>query len=328
MHIVPLMAALLVLGGCMPVVSSPDRFSSGRSSSGQSSATPGAPEDIHYHHPSGEAASFGQGPIVERGDPIPTSNSVGINELQPSESSPSPDAPASVSSPEAAARPLNVPAGDGKTYIVQPGDTVYSVARQHGISPTDLISINNLQAPYGLQLGQTLKLLGSNGSVPKSVLPKVDNRGFPSPEANKATPPFVAPVSAGRLAHDFGRRSGGEVNHGISIAAPKGTPIKAAGSGTVLYVGQNVPNLGRLVLLRHDRQWVTAYAHADKILVRKGQKVAKGDIIALVGDSGGAPTPQVHFQVRHASKPVDPLQYITYQGGAFREAGLERRRAL
>ncbi|MFN9789731.1 MAG: hypothetical protein ACK53X_01395, partial [Holosporales bacterium] len=61
MRIVPLMAALLVLGGCMPVVSSPDQSSSGRSSSGQSSATPGAPEDIHYHHPSGEAASFGQG---------------------------------------------------------------------------------------------------------------------------------------------------------------------------------------------------------------------------------------------------------------------------
>lgn len=322
MRIFSLMAALFCLSGCMATVSAPSQ------SSRQSPVSNGAPEDIHYHYPSGESASFGNTPIVERGDPIPANSSVGINELQPSETSPAPTPPAGVAPPEAAAKPLHVPAANDGTYAVQPGDSVYSLARQFGIGAADIIRSNNLQAPYNLQLGQSLKLPSNSPPAPKPLLPKQDNRGFPSPETNKAVPPFLAPVNVGRMANDFGRRDTGEVSHGISIAAPKGTPIQAAGNGTVTYVGQNVPNLGRLVLLRHDNQWVTAYAHAEKILVKKGQKVAKGEVIALVGDSGGVSTPQVHFQIRHARKPVDPLQYIIYRGGTFDEAMLDRRRTL
>jgi len=116
---------------------------------------------------------------------------------------------------------------------------------------------------------------------------------------------FVWPCS-GRVISEFGKRENGEVNDGINIATKLGTPIRAAASGTVTYTGNELQGYGNLVLIEHDNGYVTAYAHAESIKVGKGQRVAKGDIIGYAGETGDVRRPQLHFEIRHDLKPVDP----------------------
>jgi len=116
---------------------------------------------------------------------------------------------------------------------------------------------------------------------------------------------FRAPVS-GRIIQGFGSTADGQRNDGINIAAPAGTPIRAAADGTVSYAGNELKGYGNLILIKHDDGFVTAYAHANSIGVARGQRVAKGDVIGTVGQTGDVDQPQLHFEVRQGMKPVDP----------------------
>ncbi|MGE0421240.1 MAG: peptidoglycan DD-metalloendopeptidase family protein [Reyranellaceae bacterium] len=142
----------------------------------------------------------------------------------------------------------------------------------------------------------------------------------PSP-ATAAPPPRMAPPAStalptatsrfawplqGRISSGFGPRAGGQQNDGIDIAAASGTPVKAADGGTVVYSGNEVRGLGNLLLISHTGGYITAYAHLDKMSVAKGAKVRKGQTIGTVGTSGGVSEPQLHFEIRHRNKPVDP----------------------
>lgn len=126
----------------------------------------------------------------------------------------------------------------------------------------------------------------------------------PPPQPGK-TPKFDWPVRGPILA-GFGPKSGGLTNDGIDIAAARGTPVKAAESGSVVYAGEEVKGFGKLVLIAHADGYVTAYAHNDELLVSKGKQVAKGETIAKVGQSGGVTRPQLHFEIRQRNKAVDP----------------------
>jgi murein DD-endopeptidase MepM/ murein hydrolase activator NlpD len=117
---------------------------------------------------------------------------------------------------------------------------------------------------------------------------------------------FIWPVAGGRVIDNFGANTGGERNDGINIAAPTGTPIRAAQSGTVTYAGNELRNYGNLILIRHDDGYITAYAHADHISVSKGQHVEQGEVVGTSGATGDVSTPQVHFEIRRDSRPVDP----------------------
>jgi murein DD-endopeptidase MepM/ murein hydrolase activator NlpD len=108
----------------------------------------------------------------------------------------------------------------------------------------------------------------------------------------------------------FGDKGGGLVNDGLNIAAPQGTPVRAAAQGTVIYAGNGVRGFGNLVLIRHEGGWVTAYGHNERILVRQGQVVRTGEEIARVGSTGSVATPQLHFQVRRGGRPVDPAAHL------------------
>jgi murein DD-endopeptidase MepM/ murein hydrolase activator NlpD len=112
------------------------------------------------------------------------------------------------------------------------------------------------------------------------------------------------------LISSFGQAAGGERNDGINIAAPRGTPVRAAGAGTVTYVGNELKGYGNLVLIRHDNGYVTAYAHSDTVTVSRGDRVARGQIIAYSGATGDVNQPQVHFELRVNTKPVDPVPYL------------------
>jgi murein DD-endopeptidase MepM/ murein hydrolase activator NlpD len=122
------------------------------------------------------------------------------------------------------------------------------------------------------------------------------------------SPIFDWPVR-GRLLSLFGSGRGGINNDGINIAAPAGTTVTAAESGTVAYVG-TMNGFGNLLLIKHGDGWITAYAHSDVILVRKGQRVHRGQPVARVGDTGGVAEPQLHFELRYNARAVDPLDHL------------------
>ncbi|MGF1608152.1 MAG: peptidoglycan DD-metalloendopeptidase family protein [Kiloniellales bacterium] len=120
---------------------------------------------------------------------------------------------------------------------------------------------------------------------------------------------FLWPVS-GTILSDYGPKSGGLHNDGVNIAAPRGTPIRAAENGVVAYVGNELRGFGNLLLIKHSDGWVTAYAHADQILVRRGQTVQRGQVVATVGSSGHVSEPQLHFEVRKGVRTLDPARLL------------------
>ena len=114
----------------------------------------------------------------------------------------------------------------------------------------------------------------------------------------------------GRVIAAFGKRPDGTHNDGINIAVPQGTEIHAAESGRVAYAGNELKGYGNLVLIRHDNGWVSAYAHADQILVKRDDVVRRGQVIAKAGKTGTVDQPQLHFELRQGAKPVDPLPHM------------------
>ncbi|MBN8999910.1 MAG: peptidoglycan DD-metalloendopeptidase family protein [Rhizobiales bacterium] len=114
----------------------------------------------------------------------------------------------------------------------------------------------------------------------------------------------------GRIIGSFGTSPTGEKNDGINLAVPEGTSIKAVEAGTVIYAGNELEGYGQLVLIRHADGWVSAYAHNSQILVKRGDTVRRGQIISRAGTSGSVSAPQLHFELRKGSKPVNPLDYL------------------
>lgn len=130
--------------------------------------------------------------------------------------------------------------------------------------------------------------------------------GAPPPRAGNG---FAWPVR-GKLLTQFGAQDGDRHNDGLNIAAPRGTPVQAAENGIVAYAGNEIRGFGNLILLKHDGGMITAYAHADALLVRRGDVVNKGQIIARVGSSGGVDAPQLHFEIRRGAQAVDPAPLL------------------
>ena len=123
---------------------------------------------------------------------------------------------------------------------------------------------------------------------------------------------FRWPVE-GPVLSQFGPRQGLGRNDGINIAAPQGAPVRAADDGVVVYAGNELRSYGNLLLIRHDGDWTSAYAHNGELLVERGAAVARGQVIARVGSSGGVSEPQSHFELRNGAEAVDPLEYLVRQ---------------
>jgi len=130
------------------------------------------------------------------------------------------------------------------------------------------------------------------------------------PAVSKAS--FAWPMQ-GRVLSDFGATPGGGRNDGINIAASEGEPIRAAADGTVSYSGNELKSYGNLALIKHDNGYVTAYAHAERFVVSKGDHVARGQVIGYAGSTGDVNTPQLHFEIRrgaHGETPVNPRSFL------------------
>lgn len=128
-------------------------------------------------------------------------------------------------------------------------------------------------------------------------------------EATGALPTFRWPVR-GKVITSYGAKTNGKANDGINLAVPEGTPVKAAEDGVVAYSGNELKGYGNLVLVRHSNGYVTAYAHASELLVKRGDTIKRGQVIAKSGQSGEVGSPQLHFEIRKGSTPVDPLQFL------------------
>ena len=122
-------------------------------------------------------------------------------------------------------------------------------------------------------------------------------------------PSFRWPVR-GRVIAGFGPSPNGLQNDGIDVSVPQGTPVKAADDGVVAYAGNELKGYGNLVLIRHSNGYVTAYAHASEILVKRGETVKRGQVIAKAGETGNVKTPELHFEIRKGATPVDPAQFL------------------
>ena len=145
------------------------------------------------------------------------------------------------------------------------------------------------------------------------ITPAADPVAEEKPTGTANSTSFRWPVR-GRIIQGFGPKASGGQNDGINVSVPEGTPIKAAEDGVVAYAGNELKTYGNLVLVRHSNGYVTAYAHASEIMVKRDDPVKRGQIIAKAGQTGSVTAPQLHFEIRKGSTPVDPAPFLAKGG--------------
>lgn len=252
------------------------------------------------------------------------------------------------------------------TYTIQPGDSLYQIARANGVKSSELQRVNGITDPRRLRPGQVIKVPGA-GSIqtadndqptdyepatvssgydddtddtnvinrPKRYAARTDTVNDVTPVSKPAPEPKETQVAArtpssdasetirqssglekmrwpvmGKVISGFGGRSDGTHNDGVNLAVPLGADVQAADKGVVAYAGSELKGYGNLLLIRHENGWVTAYAHNDELLVKRGDRVRRGQVVAKAGKTGSVDRPQLHFELRKGSKPVDPTPHM------------------
>jgi murein DD-endopeptidase MepM/ murein hydrolase activator NlpD len=148
----------------------------------------------------------------------------------------------------------------------------------------------------------------ASAAPPASQAPSDQTASLPPP-ALRGGRGLLWPLR-GRIIGRYGPATSGTQNDGINIAAAEGTPVLAADAGTVAYAGNELRGYGNLILIKHPDGWMTAYAHNAQLLVARGQKVQRGQVIARVGATGAVSEPQLHFEVRRGTHALDPMDYL------------------
>ena len=202
-------------------------------------------------------------------------------------------------------------------YIVQPKDTLYSIARAQGVHVNVIKNLNGLTGAEGLRIGQKIRVSGAAvaatpvapAKIKTAVAQKAVVAALPKPE-KRSSSRFRWPVS-GRVISEYGKKPDGRRNDGLNVAVPPGTVVKASENGVVAYAGNGLKSYGNLILIKHDGGWVTAYAHNGSILVKKGDKVRRGQAIARSGQTGDVTKPQLHFEIRRGALAVNPRKYLS-----------------
>jgi lipoprotein NlpD len=251
-------------------------------------------------------------------------------------------APAATSVPRSPAQARRSPASSGEShYVVKRGDTLYSIAWAHGLSYQQLADSNGIRYPYTIYAGQRLELQPATAlRAPAPMQEKaVRTRPLPRPAPVPAPTPLPAPPASkaaapalqetvasagtsaevsgydgrwvwptrGRLLRSY--QSSGRGKKGIEIGGHDGQPVKAAASGKVVYAGSGLVGYGRLIIIKHNENLLSAYGHNSKLLVSEGDQVKAGQQIAEMGSSGTNRT-GLYFEIRKDGKPVNPLSYL------------------
>jgi murein DD-endopeptidase MepM/ murein hydrolase activator NlpD len=202
-------------------------------------------------------------------------------------------------------------------HVVQRGENLYRIGRRYDIPYQQLAAHNGLRAPYELEVGQQIQLPSGStvaytprdtGSSSRSSRSSNTRSTRPEPPTAGA-PRFDWPLR-GTILSGFGRKPDGGRNDGINIEARSGAEVHASAPGQVVYAGSELAGYGRLVLVRHSGGYVTAYAHNSRLLVREGDQVERGQVIAQAGSSGTVDGSQVHFEIRRGVNPEDPMRHL------------------
>jgi lipoprotein NlpD len=242
-------------------------------------------------------------------------------------------------------------------YVIQKGDTLYSIAFDNGLDYREVAEQNGIENPSEIQIGQKIKLIASDEVVsdrprievkplpppvmiskkeqPKLIkLPYSENavalveknldESNPLPAVAVVSPPVISPIKEVDTGTDdgldWGMPTKGKViaeysesanRKGIDIAGNKGQPVLASAAGKVVYSGSGLRGYGKLVIIKHNKTFLSAYAHNEQILVKEGQSVTKGQKIAEMGSSD-ADQVKLHFEIRKFGKPVDPSKFMSF----------------
>jgi murein DD-endopeptidase MepM/ murein hydrolase activator NlpD len=203
---------------------------------------------------------------------------------------------------------------NGYWYTVQKGDTLYNIGKRHAVSPEELTRVNRIRDVRQLSVGTRIwvpktKLSAKQRKRKVVRISRTELRQRARKEAKRSADlSFRWPLKRAKLTSGFGRRSGRR-HEGIDLASPSGTKIRAAEGGKVIHVGW-LGDYGKVVILKHSGDYRTVYAHARKLLVKKGRFVERGDKIAEVGSTGRSTGPHLHFEIRRRNAPKDPLLYL------------------
>ncbi len=223
-------------------------------------------------------------------------------------------------------------------HTMQSGESLYAVARRHKVSVEELKRVNGITDSTKAWAGKVLVVPEGPGAVANpapapagpprvvQVTPRiVGPEPRPAPEAAQKMAKRDGVVSdagpavaggkfrwpaRGKIIAGFGSQPDGSKNEGINLAVPLGTEIHAAEAGRVHYVGDGLKGYGNLILIRHANDWVTAYAHADQVLVKANDEVRRGQVIGKAGKTGPVAQPQLRFELRKGSVPVDPVPHL------------------
>ncbi len=240
-------------------------------------------------------------------------------------------------SPVAARKPV-APEVPTRIYVVQKGDTLYGISFEAGVDVKEVADLNNIENPAEIKIGQELRVPVPAPEVPverkAKVYPvtapggikaqpkaaKIPYSGTALAQAEKMqdeTP--AAPAKDGdEEALEWGMPTSGKVaagfsesenRKGIDIVGKRGQPVVASADGKVVYSGSGLRGYGKLVIIKHNKTFLSAYAHNDQILVKEGQSVSKGQKIAEMGNTDSNQV-ELHFEIRKFGKPVDPAQYL------------------
>ena len=205
------------------------------------------------------------------------------------------DTPASAGArpvPAPAAKQPERPAKRARRYVVRAGDTLYSIAWRHGANYRALSAANRIPPPYTIQPGQTLVIVDNESRARPSPAPPVSSRRWQWPLARRAAAPSRQPD-----------------HRGLRFGAAVGTPVRAARGGAIVYAGDGLPGYGNLIIIKHDRDWTSAYGYNQRLLAKEGQAVSGGQIIALSGrDADGRPA--LYFEIRRHGKQVNATQLL------------------
>jgi murein DD-endopeptidase MepM/ murein hydrolase activator NlpD len=239
---------------------------------------------------------------------------------------------------------LDWPAATYYTVVVRPGDTVYSIATRYDVPVAAVGKMNDLGSRDIIHPGDILRIPPGSERTRRIVLHEAASKRIyavphdstherdarvesapiePVREAHNDAPREAAPVPqyrpeesggavrfiwpvSGSVISGFGTTGSGERNDGINIAAAAGAPVRAAASGTVTYAGNELREYGNLVIIRHRGGYITVYAHERRLDVTKGEHVAQGQVIGTAGETGAVTRPQLHFEVRYHTNPVNP----------------------
>ena len=256
---------------------------------------------------------------------------------------------AASNAPHTPAPTIGAPATSGSqhVHVVAPGETLMALSRKYHKPLGAIAKANNIEPHTMVKVGDRIAIPGvapqaaAKPPAPASLTqaptpaPKVasvpavpaaaPSAAMVTPAARDPEPPkakadvtaampsFRWPVN-GRVITAFGPKPSGQQNDGINVSVPEGTPIKAAEDGVVAYAGNELKTYGNLVLVRHSNGYVTAYAHASEIMVKRDDPVKRGQIIAKAGQTGSVAAPQLHFEIRKGSTPVDPAPFLAKGG--------------